>query len=86
MVRANDSNPNYKSDDATKIHWGKFTLMARMILMLQGLQEKIRGNRHLDFPERKWIREMIENDVMDPEVCHHDSSILSYLTRLFLFL
>lgn len=42
--------------------------MARMILMLQGLQEKIRGSRHLDFPERKWIREMIENDVMDPEV------------------
>ncbi|GJJ09683.1 hypothetical protein Clacol_003907 [Clathrus columnatus] len=67
MVRANDSNPNYKSDDPTKIHWGKFTLMARMILMLQGLQDKIRLSRQFDFPERKWIREMVLNEVMDIE-------------------
>lgn len=69
MVRANDSNPNFKPEDPTKIHWGKFTLMARMILMLQGLQDKVRESRQFEFPERKWIREMIENEVMESEVC-----------------
>ena len=68
MVRAHDSNVDRKSDDSSKIHWGKFTLMARMIVMLQGLQDKIRCSGQYDFPERQWIREMVNNDVMDVEV------------------
>ncbi|KAF8516181.1 ras guanine nucleotide exchange factor domain-containing protein [Hysterangium stoloniferum] len=67
MVRANESNPNYKPEDPSKIHWGKFTLMARMITMLQGLQEKIRTTGLYDFPERTHIRSLLENDVMDLE-------------------
>ncbi|KAF8591835.1 ras GEF [Ramaria rubella] len=67
MVRANESNPNYKLDDPNKIHWGKFTLMGRMITMLQSLQDKIRSSGQYDYPERKWIREMLSNDVMDEE-------------------
>jgi len=67
MVRANESNPNYKPEDPSKIHWGKFTLMARMITMLQGLQEKIRTTGQYDFSERSYIRCLLENDVMDLE-------------------
>ncbi|KIJ27173.1 hypothetical protein M422DRAFT_271663 [Sphaerobolus stellatus SS14] len=67
IVRANDSNPNYKPDDSTKIHWGKFTLMGRMITMLQGLQEKIRSSAMYSYPERQAIRELLESEVMDPD-------------------
>jgi hypothetical protein len=68
MVRANESNPNYKSDDPSKIHWGKFTLMARMITVLQGLQDKIRTTGLYNFPENNYIRNLLESDVMDSEV------------------
>jgi hypothetical protein len=68
MVRANESNMDSKEEDTSKIHWGKFTLMARMILMLQGLQDKIRSSGTYGFVERKWIRELLNNDVMDIEV------------------
>lgn len=68
MVRAHDSNVDRKGDDPSKIHWGKFTLMARMIVSLQSLQDRIRSSGTYDFPERRWIREMINNDVMDVEV------------------
>lgn len=68
MVRANDSNVDWKDDDHSRIHWGKFTLMARMIFMLQGLQEKIRSSGQYQFPERMEVREMLMNDVMDVEV------------------
>ncbi|KAF8509830.1 hypothetical protein JB92DRAFT_3119551 [Gautieria morchelliformis] len=67
MVRANESNADSKEEDPSKIHWGKFTLMARMVLMLQGLQDKIRSSGTYGFPERKWIRELLNADVMDIE-------------------
>jgi hypothetical protein len=84
MVRAHDSNVDRKRDDASKIHWGKFTLMARMIVSQQVLQDKIRSSGQYDFPERRWIREMINNDVMDVEVSRRSICVQIRHSRLLL--
>lgn len=67
-MRAHESNINHNPDDPSKIHWGKFTLLGKMITMLQGLQDKIRTSGAHNFPERPFIRQQVEYEVMDTEV------------------
>lgn len=76
LVRTDDSNPNYKLDDPNKIHWGKFALMARMVTMLSGFQDKIRLTGAYEYPERKWLEELLDVPIMDEDVCHCSTGVV----------
>lgn len=81
LIRADDTNPDYKpGGDGTLIHWGKFVMMAKMVLNVTSYQEMFPDSTAFTFPERPDVRELIMNIIiMDDDV----SCISSLLDRVF---
>ncbi|KAG8899933.1 hypothetical protein FRB99_006349 [Tulasnella sp. 403] len=67
LIRADDSNPDYKPGDETQIHWGKFALMAKMILNVVMYQRRFNDTTAFTFPERSDIRELVMNVIIMDE-------------------
>ncbi|KAG9030285.1 hypothetical protein FRB95_004171 [Tulasnella sp. JGI-2019a] len=68
LVRADDVNPDHRPGDPTQIHWGKFSLIAKMILSVVTFQRRFEDTAAFSFPERPDIRELIVGVVvMDEE-------------------
>ncbi|KAG8881912.1 hypothetical protein FRB97_008959 [Tulasnella sp. 331] len=68
LVRADDVNPNLRPGDDTQIHWGKFSLIAKMILNVVTYQRRFADTTAFSFPERRDVRDLIVGVVvMDEE-------------------
>ncbi|KAG8949081.1 hypothetical protein FRC03_000446 [Tulasnella sp. 419] len=75
LIRADDTNPNFKHDDPSKIHWGKFALMAKMILNVVSYQRRFEDAAHFTFPERSHVNDVLMNVVvMDEEMIYSRSA------------
>jgi len=59
LVRADDTNPDFRPGDERLIHWGKFSLMAKMILGVAMYQRRFDDTTAFTFPERTDIRDLI---------------------------
>jgi len=69
LIRADDTNPDYKPSDSNLIHWGKFSLMAKMILNVVTYQDRFDESDALVFAENKEVNELLMNViVMDEDV------------------
>lgn len=69
LIRADDTNPDYKPGDRNLIHWGKFVMMAKMVLNVTAYQEMFADTTAFTFPERPDVRELIMGIVvMDEDV------------------
>ena len=68
LVRTEEANVDYKSDDPNQIHWGKFKLMALIVTMLSDFQDNIRAVGAYNYRERKWLEELLDVPLMDHEV------------------
>ncbi len=72
LIRADDTNPDYKPGDDAQIHWGKFSLIAKMVLNVVMYQDRFQDTTAFTFPERSDIRELVMNVIiMDEEVRLH---------------
>lgn len=84
-MRADDTNPDFRPGDDTQIHWGKFSLMAKMILTVTTYQRRFQDTAAFTFPERLDIREMIMGViVMDEQVSlvFSEGAVYLHLTRI----
>jgi hypothetical protein len=69
LIRADDTNPDYKPGDDTLIHWGKFSLMAKMILNVVTYQTRFQDSDVREYPENKEVNALLMDViVMDEEV------------------
>lgn len=69
LIRADDTNPDNKPGDETQIHWGKFSLIAKMVLNVVMYQDRFQDTQAFTFPERSEIRELLMNIIiMDEDV------------------
>ncbi|KAI0757004.1 ras GEF [Daedaleopsis nitida] len=73
LIRAHEGNPDYHDDDASKIHWAKFNMMARFIDTIVQCQKGCRESGEYDrFPDRGEVRKLFlihqEDVLMDYEM------------------
>ncbi|KIO29610.1 hypothetical protein M407DRAFT_70306, partial [Tulasnella calospora MUT 4182] len=69
LIRADDTNPDCKPGDEGQIHWGKFSLIAKMVLNVVMYQDRFQDTTAFTFPERSEIRELLMNIIiMDEDV------------------
>ncbi|KAG8971031.1 hypothetical protein FRB90_010619, partial [Tulasnella sp. 427] len=67
IIRANDTNVNFKPGEETQIHWGKFSLIAKMVLNVVVYQDRFQDTPHFTFPERSDVRELLMNVIIMDE-------------------
>ncbi|KAJ3744510.1 ras guanine nucleotide exchange factor domain-containing protein [Lentinula detonsa] len=69
LIRAHEANDDVKSDDPTKIHWGKFNMIGRFITSTTQCQAECRSTTDYNFAERPYINNMLLTKyVMDDEM------------------
>ncbi|KZW02160.1 ras GEF [Exidia glandulosa HHB12029] len=71
LRRAHDSNIDFKEGDASKIHWGKFALMGRLVNGVTLFQSRCRSSVGLNFPERQQLHHQLFSSslvLMDPNM------------------
>ncbi|KAJ4486179.1 ras guanine nucleotide exchange factor domain-containing protein [Lentinula aciculospora] len=69
LIRAHEANDDVKSDDPTKIHWGKFNMMGRFITSTTQCQAQCRSTTDYTFPERPYISNLLFTKyLMDDEM------------------
>lgn len=71
LRRAHDSNIDFKEGDRTKIHWGKFALMGRLVNNVTTFQNRCRTSVGLNFIERPQLHHQLFSPhlvLMDPIV------------------
>ena len=77
LIRAHEGNPVYHDDDPTKIHWGKFNMMARFIDTIVQCQKGCRESGDYErFPPRDRIRDLF--------LTQHEELLMDYEVRLLL--
>lgn len=62
LIRTQEGNPDFKPDDGTKIHWGKYNLMGKFISTITQCQDQCRNSTDYDFPERPNVADLILRD------------------------
>ncbi|KAJ3824976.1 ras guanine nucleotide exchange factor domain-containing protein [Lentinula raphanica] len=69
LIRAHEGNDDSKSDDPTKIHWGKFNMIGRFITSTTQCQAQCRSTTDYNFPERLYISNLLLTKyIMDDEM------------------
>ncbi|CAE6422597.1 unnamed protein product [Rhizoctonia solani] len=67
------SNRDYKEDDPTLIHWGKFQIIAKIVNQMVELQDRLRATNNYNFPDRPSIASMLSDPkTMTEEVCFRE--------------
>lgn len=77
LMRAQEGNSDFKSDDPTKVHWAKFDMIGRFVDLLKELQAQSLERNSYNFSEYPMIGQILDVPVMDYEVSV--SMIMSYL-------
>lgn len=68
LIRSHEGNDDFHSDDATKVHWGKFNMMGRFITNTTQCQAQCLSTTDYNFVERQHIANMLHcNFLMDEE-------------------
>ncbi|KAK0208341.1 ras guanine nucleotide exchange factor domain-containing protein [Desarmillaria ectypa] len=69
LIRSHEGNDDFHSDDATKVHWGKFNMMGRFITNTTQCQAQCLSTTDYNFVERQNITTMLQcNFLMDEEM------------------
>lgn len=69
LIRSHEGNDDFHSDDATKVHWGKFNMMGRFITNTTQCQAQCLSTMDYNFVERQNIANMLHcNFLMDEEM------------------
>ena len=69
LIRAHVGNGDFHPEDTSKIHWAKFNIMGKVILLVKEYQ--LRSGHAEDgylFEERPELREILNVVIMDSEV------------------
>jgi hypothetical protein len=69
LIRAHEGNADSHPDHPNKIHWGKFNMIGKFVNSTTQCQVQCRNAPEYNFPERPYIRKLMEHPVMDSEVC-----------------
>ena len=69
LLRAHEGNPDFKLDDPSCIHWGKFNMIGKFIASTAQYQIQCRESESYNFSENFAIRELLEVQyIMDYDV------------------
>ncbi|KAG7450495.1 ras GEF [Guyanagaster necrorhizus] len=69
LIRSHEGNDDFHSDDATKVHWGKFNMMGRFITNTTQCQAQCLSTMDYNFVERPNITQMLQcHNLMDEEM------------------
>ncbi|KAL0951160.1 hypothetical protein HGRIS_007892 [Hohenbuehelia grisea] len=68
LIRAHEGNKDSDSNDPTKIHWGKYHLVGRLVGTPTACQAQCRASHEYHFEEKPSIKKLVfETPVMDEE-------------------
>ncbi|TDL28449.1 ras GEF [Rickenella mellea] len=67
LLRAHEGNPDFKADDPTKIHWGKFNMIGKFIGSTTQYQAQCRDPNEYNFTENKFVQDLLRVETLDYE-------------------
>lgn len=68
LRRAHEGNPDFKSDDPTKVHWAKFDMIGKFVATTTQLQHQCYGPQGYKFTENSAVAHLFDVPVMDYDV------------------
>ncbi|PFH54496.1 hypothetical protein AMATHDRAFT_70 [Amanita thiersii Skay4041] len=69
LIKTNEGNSDSHSDDSTKIHWGKFNLIGKLIISTSQYQTQCRNAPEYNFPDRgDIVSRLFNRQLMTEEV------------------
>jgi hypothetical protein len=68
LIRAHEGNADSHPDHPNKIHWGKFNMIGKFVNSTTQCQVQCTNAPEYDFPERPYIRKLMEHPVMNSEM------------------